>query len=83
MKPLTDTELRQRGMEVLGQALGLVESERFLVLMAREPFDYTTWRSGLFPGQSVAELSATALALRQQPDFPKPPRSGKNSTTGK
>jgi hypothetical protein len=82
MKPLTDTELRQRGMEVLGQALGLVESERFVVLMAREPFDYTAWRSGLFPGKSVAELSATALALRKKPDLPPPPRSRKNNTKG-
>ena len=83
MKPLTDTELRQRGMEVLGQALGLVESERFVVLMAREPFDYTGWRKGLFPGKSLAELSSTAMALRKKPDFLPPPRSGKKKPKAK
>jgi len=65
MSTMTDTELRQRGMEVLGDALGLVESERFVALMSREPFDYTAWRGELFKGKSAAELSTLATELRQ------------------
>lgn len=66
MSTMTDTELRQRGMEVLGEALGLVESERFVSLLLREPFDYTAWRSDLFQGKSIEELSAAAMELRNQ-----------------
>ena len=66
MSALTDTELRQRGMEVLGEALGLVESERFVSLMLREPFDYTAWRAGLFRDRSAEELSRQAMELRER-----------------
>jgi hypothetical protein len=35
-------------MRILAEQLGLVEAERFIALMRREPFDYTQWRQGLF-----------------------------------
>jgi len=44
----TNTVLRDRGMRVLAEQLGLVEAERFIALIRREPFDYTEWRQGLF-----------------------------------
>jgi len=40
-----DTVLRQEGMRVLSENLGLVETERFISLMIHEPFDYTEWQS--------------------------------------
>jgi len=67
MSTMTDTELRKRGMEVRGEALGLVESERFVTLMLREPFDDTAWRGDLFKGKSAAELSSLAMELRKHP----------------
>ena len=44
----TDTILRCDGMKVLAQHLGIVEAERFVALIQREPFDYTEWRQHLF-----------------------------------
>ena len=44
----TDTLLRCEGMKALAESLGIVEAERFVALIQREPFDYTEWRQGLF-----------------------------------
>jgi len=44
----SDTVLKDEGMRVLAEQLGLVEAERFITLMRREPFDYTEWRQGLY-----------------------------------
>lgn len=41
----TDAEIRARGLRVLIDGLGAVEAERFISLILREPFDYTTWQS--------------------------------------
>ena len=45
---LSNTVVKNEGMRVLSEKLGLVDSERFIVLLRREPFDYTEWRQGLF-----------------------------------
>ncbi|MCL2349645.1 MAG: hypothetical protein FWC50_15450 [Planctomycetaceae bacterium] len=37
-------------MKALAQLLGIVEAERFVALIQREPFDYTEWRQSLFEG---------------------------------
>jgi len=44
----TDTVLRCNGMKILAESLGIVEAERFVMLIQREPFDYTEWRQHLF-----------------------------------
>jgi len=44
----SNTVLKDEGMRILAEQLGLVEAERFIALMSREPFDYTQWRQGLF-----------------------------------
>ena len=44
----SNTVLKDEGMRVLAEQLGLVEAERFIALMRREPFDYTQWRQGIF-----------------------------------
>lgn len=40
--------LKDEGMRVLAEQLGLVEAERFIALVRRETFDYTQWRQGLY-----------------------------------
>ena len=45
---------------MLTQNLGMVEAERLISLIIREPFDYTKWRQGLFDEMSVEELSQKA-----------------------
>jgi len=62
---ITDTEIKLNGMKALVEKLGLVEAERFIVLIQREPFDYTEWRKKLWPGQTVREISAAAMAYKQ------------------
>jgi len=43
-----NTVLKNEGMRILAEQLGLVEAERFIALLRREPFDYTQWRQGLY-----------------------------------
>jgi len=61
----TDIELRSDGMKLLRNELGLVESERFLTLMLREPFDYTKWRQEQWNDSTVAELAEKARNQRE------------------
>jgi hypothetical protein len=61
----TDTELRIRGLRALVEALGPVEAERFITLMLREPFDYTSWQRQLWVEKSVDELSTVAMEWRR------------------
>ena len=59
----TDTVVKQEGMNALISSLGYVDAERFIVLISREPFDYTKWREQyLDDGLSVRELSRRAMA---------------------
>jgi len=51
------TVLLDKGMRCLTSELGLVEAERFISLLLREPFDYTEWRKdNLFVGMSLDEI---------------------------
>jgi len=56
----TDSLLRQEGMRILSNHLGLVETERFIALIIREPFDYTEWQRNLYSGVSLDELCKKA-----------------------
>ena len=51
-----DTILKNDGMRVLAEQLGLVEAERFIALMRREPFDYTEWQRDLFKDVPLDKL---------------------------
>ena len=55
-----DTVIRQEGMTILLEKLGMVDAERFISLIIREPFDYTKWRTNLFDGIDVVELAQKA-----------------------
>jgi hypothetical protein len=61
----TDTEVRIRGLRALVEALGPVEAERFITLILREPFDYTSWQRQLWAEKSVDELSKAAMEWRR------------------
>ena len=66
---LTESVLRGEGMKILIERLGMVEAERFIALMNREPFDYTKWRRDMFAGMSVRELSQLAMRKYEQREF--------------
>lgn len=60
----SNTVLKNEGMRILAEHLGLVEAERFIVLMRREPFDYTQWRQGLFKDIPLDTFLADAQNYR-------------------
>jgi hypothetical protein len=47
-------------MEILSKHLGLVEAERFIMLIQREPFDYGKWQENLFEDMTIEELAKKA-----------------------
>ena len=67
---ITDTEIKQKGVQILSQYLGDVEAERFIALIQREPFDYTEWHQGLGENLSIKEISAKAMSLRYDKSEP-------------
>ena len=43
-----NTALKDEGLRILAEHLGLVEAERFVALLRQDSFDYTQWRQGLY-----------------------------------
>ena len=60
----SDTVIRNEGMKALLSSLGMVEAERFIMLIQKEPFDYTKWQEDLFEDMSIEEISEKAAELR-------------------
>ncbi|MDR1675505.1 MAG: hypothetical protein LBR86_03425 [Tannerella sp.] len=56
----TDTIIREEGMQALLTNLGMVEAERFIMLVQREPFDYTQWHENLFEDMTLKEICDAA-----------------------
>ena len=61
----TDTIIRNEGTRVLMDSLGLVEAERFIMLIQKEPFDYTQWQENLFEDMGIEEISRKAADYRK------------------
>ena len=53
---ISDTEIRYEGMKCLREKLGLVEAEKFISLIRKEPFNYTEWQSKLWQDESVEQI---------------------------
>jgi hypothetical protein len=60
----TDTLIRTEGMDTLIKNLGLIEAERFVMLIQKEPFDYTKWQENLFKDLTIDEIYNNAAELR-------------------
>ena len=60
----SDSVIRSEGMKALLDNLGMVEAERFIMLIQKEPFDYTKWQENLFEDMSIEEISEKAAELR-------------------
>ena len=52
----SDAVIKSDGLRILAENLGIVEAERFVTLLLREPFDYTDWQKSLYDRESVTEL---------------------------
>ena len=68
----SDTALKNEGMKVLAEQLGLVNAERFIALMIREPFNYTEWQRSLFLNVPLDKFLKEAMDFRRN--------NSKNST---
>jgi len=51
-------------MNTLIKNLGLVEAEKFIMLIQNEPFDYTKWQENLFEDITIDEIFNKASELR-------------------
>ena len=60
-----DTLIRTEGMATLIKNLGLIEAERFIMLIQKEQFDYTKWQENLYKGMTIDEIYNNAAELRQ------------------
>jgi hypothetical protein len=61
----TDVVIRSAGMDALVEKLGILEAERFVMLIQADSFDYTKWRENLFDDMTLEELSQKAMEYRQ------------------
>ncbi len=57
----TDNEIKLQGIEALISSLGEVQTERFINLILKEPFDYTEWQKKLWTDKSIEEISDMAM----------------------
>jgi len=61
-----DTLIRTEGMNTLIKNLGLIEAERFIMLIQKETFDYTKWQENLFEDMTIDEIYNNAAELRNE-----------------
>ena len=61
----TDTEIRVQGLRALVEVLGIVEAEKFISLILREPFDYTKWQQNLWTDRNIAEISKATMEQKK------------------
>ena len=62
----TDTLIRTEGMNTLIKNMGLIEAERFVMLIQKETFDYTKWQENLFEDMTIEEIFNNASELRKK-----------------
>lgn len=55
-QPLSDNEIRLRGIDALNKALGASGALKFLTLLHREPTDYVEISKRIYKGQTVDEI---------------------------
>lgn len=62
----TDSEIRMQGMQALIGSLGLIETERFLIAVNQDKFNYTEWRRTGLPEMSIEQIAADANQFTSQ-----------------
>ena len=63
---MTDTILKESIIKHLIVQFGHVQTERFIALVSKEPFDYTKWQENLYDDLTVEELSTRAMENRKK-----------------
>jgi hypothetical protein len=57
---MNDTVLSKSAVKCLVDNFGIVQTERFISLIIKEPFDYTIWQKDLFNDMTTDELFTAA-----------------------
>ena len=65
---MTDSVLLTQGMETLIEKFGIVDAERFVFLLNKEPFDYTKFHGSLLDGMSIDQLCDAAAKASENLD---------------
>ena len=55
-----------QGMQALIGSLGLIETERFLIAVNQDKFNYTEWRRTGLPDMDIEQIAAAANQLSNQ-----------------
>lgn len=63
-----DTVIRFEGMKALRERLDIVEVEKFISLIIREPFDYTEWQRDLWKDKSFDDIFDVARTYSENQD---------------
>ena len=61
----TTEQIKIEGCQALVEKLGILDTEKFIFAIHKEPFDYTAWQSNLFQGKNAKEISSDAMSLRK------------------
>ncbi len=62
----SETLIKSEGFNVLFDKLGMVDAERFIMLISREKEDYTIWQRNLWSEKSFDEVSELTRMLEKQ-----------------
>jgi hypothetical protein len=57
--------IRAAGMKILAEKLGIVNAERFITLMKREPVNYTEWQRELYKDVPLEAFLRDAMCFRE------------------
>ena len=57
---MNDSVLSKTVIKCLIENFGVVQTERFISLVIKEPFDYTKWQRNLYNDMTVDELFTAA-----------------------
>ena len=60
MSYANNIEIVDRGMKLLLEAMGAIETEKFISAIIREKFDYTEWRKNFFDDIDAKEFNEQA-----------------------
>jgi hypothetical protein len=66
---VSTTEVMNRGMQCLTDALGVVEAEHFISVIIREQMDYTKWQRQHFDAMTPGKFGEKALEYATEHPF--------------
>lgn len=60
---LSDVQIRYNGMKLLREKLGIIEAEKFISIIKKEPSNYTEWQRKLWEDKTVDQIYEEAKKM--------------------